>query len=144
MLHDLDTGGHYVHFNKIKSFRYDTIYIDELSNNDPKAIIDYINNLKYSKGIDFIKVRFRIPISGAHKTIIGNYYRNTPDTTIEFLDVMEEQKQKMEQQIKNSEYDFILNDKLSELEKFVMYVNYQEQSQFITVDQLKSILEEDI
>jgi DNA repair exonuclease SbcCD nuclease subunit len=144
LLHDLDSGMHYVNFNKIESFRYDTIYIDELTNNDPKAVIDYINDLKYRRGIDFIKVRFRIPVSGASKTIISNYYRNINDTTIEFLDVAEEEKRKMEEKVKNSEYDFILDDKLSDLEKFVMYVNHQEQSQFITVDQLKALLEEEL
>ncbi len=144
MVHDLDHGDHYVHFQKIESFRYDTIYIDELVNNDPKVVIDYINNLKENKGIDFIKVRFRIPISGANKTVISNYYRNSADTTIEFLDVQEEQKIRMEQQIKNSEYDFITNDKYSDLEKFVMYVNHEEKDQFITVEQLKALLEEEL
>lgn len=144
LLHDLDSGAHYVHFNKIESFRYDTIYIDELTNNDPKVIIDYINQLKYSKGIDFIKVRFRVPISGANKTVIGNYYRNINDTTIEFLDIADEQKKQIDQQVKNSEYDFIIDDKLSDIEKFVMYVNHQERSEFITVDQLKALLEEEV
>lgn len=144
LVHDLDSGFHYVHFQKIESFRYDTIFIDELVNNDPKIVIDYINDLKMSRGIDFIKVRFRIPVSGANKTVISNYYRNSDDTFIEFLDVQEEQKIKIEQQIKNSEYDFITNDKYSDLEKFVMYVNHEEKDQFITVDQLKALLEESI
>lgn len=142
LLHDLDTGAHYVDFNKIESFRYNTIYLDELVSNDPKLIIDYINDLKYSRGIDFIKVRFRVPVSGANKTVISNYYRNSSDTFIEFLDVAEEQKLKAKEEAKNTKYDFILNDKLSDFEKFVMYVNESEGSEFITVDQLKALLEE--
>lgn len=144
LVHDLDSGYHYVDFQKIESFRYDTIFIDQLINNDPKIIIDYINDLKQSRGIDFIKVRFRTPVSGANKTVISNYFRNVNDTIIEFLDVQEEQKIKMDNQIRNSEYDFITNDKYSDLEKFVMYVNHEEKDQFITVEQLKALLEEEI
>ena len=50
----------------------------------------------------------------------------------------------MDNQIRNSEYDFITNDKYSDLEKFVMYVNHEEKDQFITVEQLKALLEEEI
>ena len=144
LLHDLDSGYHYVHFNEIKSFKYITISIDEIKYNDPKKVIEYINNLKALQGIDFIKVRFNIPISGANKTIISNYYRNIQDTTIEFLDVSEEQKRKVEQEMRNSGYNFMLDDKLSDMEKFVMYVNAKEQCQFITVEQLETILKEEI
>lgn len=144
LLHDLDSGAHYVHFNKIESFRYDTILLDDLINNDAQSTIEYINNLKYNQGIDFIKVRFKTPISGANKTIINNYYRNNQQTTVEFLDSSEIEKQKMQESIKNSEYDFLLNDGLTEYEKFVAYVNYKEQSQFITVEQLRSLLEDNI
>ena len=144
LLHDLDSGYHYVHFNKIESFRYITISIDELKSNDPMKTIEYINNVKRTEGIDFIKVRFNVPISGANKTIISNYYRNIQDTNVEFLDASEEQKRKAEQEMKNSEYDFIVDDKLSDMEKFVMYVNMKEQCQFITVDQLESLLKEEI
>lgn len=145
VLHDLDTHYFVNQFMKIESFRYDTVYIDELVSTDPKAIIDYINNLKVTQNIDFIKIRFRVPVVGGSKAIISNYYRNSNNTFVEFLDVAEEQKKKMEGNSGIDErFAFILDDKLSDLEKFVMYVNECEQDQFITVDQLKELLEEDI
>lgn len=144
MLHDLNTGAHYTHFNKIESFRYDTITLDQLVNNDVKSTIDYINNLKYTRGIDFIKVKFKTPITGTNKTIINNYYRNNQQTFVEFMDAGELEAEKVREQVRNSEYDFLLDDKLSTMEKFVKYVNHKQQSQFITVDQLRELLEENI
>ena len=61
------------------------------------------------------------------------------------MSVMEEQKALSESKIESDEeYNFILDDKLSDFEKFVMYVNLQEGSEFITVDRLKEILSEEI
>ena len=59
---------------------------------------------------------------------------------------MEEQKALSESNsnIEDSEYNFILDDKLSDMEKFVMYVNLKEGGEFITVDRLKEILSEEI
>ena len=142
--HDLDTQIHYVQFEAIKSFRYDTIYLDELVSEDPKKIIDYINQLKNEKGIDFIKVRFRVPIPGYNKTIINNYYRNNSSTTIEFLDTKEIEEMKQKEQIKSTEYSYLTDNKLSDFEKFVRYVNDNEGSEFITVQKLEELLRENI
>ena len=61
------------------------------------------------------------------------------------MSVMEEQKAKSESNMNVDEtYNFILDDKLSDFEKFVMYVNLNEGSEFITVDRLKEILAEEI
>ena len=144
LLHDLNTQYHYMWFNEINSFRYDTIYVDELQSSDPKVIIDWINNVKVTQGIDFIKVKFRVPVSGADKTIITNHYRNSANTFVEFMDIKEEVQAKKEQEMQQTEFGFLADEKLSDLDKFVMYVNQMEKSQFITVDQLKSILEEEV
>ena len=58
LAHDLDTQVHYVDFRPIKSFRYDTIFLDQLVSEDPKIICDYINQRRINEGIDFIKVKF--------------------------------------------------------------------------------------
>lgn len=142
--HDLDTQIHYVQFEPIKSFRYDTIYLDELVSEDPKKITEYINQLKIEKGIDFIKVRFRVPIPGYNKTIINNYYRNNSSTTIEFLDTKEVEEMKQQEQIKSTEYSYLTDNKLSDFEKFVRYVNDKEGYEFITVQKLEELLREDI
>lgn len=143
--HDLNTHRHYVHFQKIISNTYITIDMNDIENNDPKVIIEYINNLKINQNIDYLKIRFKVPITGADKVIIDNYYRNNPYTFVEFLDLVEERK--LEQQkngIIEEEYDFILDNNLSDMEKFVKFVNIKEGNDFISVDKLKAILEEQL
>lgn len=144
--HDLDTGMHYTHFQKINGPIYRTIYLDELVSSDPKFIIDYINQLKVSQGIDFIKIRFRVPIAGPIKTVINNYYRNNKTTFVEYPDLEEQNRISAEQARRdsNDKYSYLYDDRLSELEKLVMYVNESEGEQIITVDSLRKLLEESI
>lgn len=143
--HDLDTQIHYVDFRPIESFRYDTIYLDQLVSEDPKKICDYINQLRVNQGIDFIKVKFRIPIPGYNKTIISNYYRNNPTTFVEFMDAAEIEKQKQEQAIMNdSQYNYLMDPNISDFERFVRYVNDKEGYEFITVQKLTELLGEKI
>ena len=141
--HDLDTQIHYVQFEKIESFRYDTIYLDQLVSEDPKKIIDYINNLKAERGIDFIKVRFRVPIPGYNKTIINNYYRNINNTFVEFMDINETEEMRKQEQIKqDSQYNYLIDKSISDFERFVRYINESEGYEFITVQKLSEILSE--
>lgn len=141
LAHDLDTQVHYVDFRPIKSFRYDTIFLDQLISEDPKAICDYINQRRINDGIDFIKVKFRVPIPGYNKTIINNYYRNNPTTFVEFMDIAEVEKQKQEQAImNNSQYSYLMDPGISDFERFVMYVNEKEGCEFITVQKLTELL----
>lgn len=143
--HDLDSQIHYVQFEKIESFRYDTIFLDELVSEDPKKIIDYINNLKTQNDIDFIKVKFRVPVLGYNKTIINNYYRNNGTTFVEFLDNEEIAKHKREEEIKqDSQYNYLMDKSISDFERFVRYVNESEGYEFITVDKLSKLLSEEI
>ena len=144
-MHDLDTRYHYTHFEKIESFRYDTIFLDDLISSDPKAIIDYINDLQKTKGIDFIKVKVRFPMNGSDKTIINNYYRNNPNTFVEFMDISEIEEKKKEEQIKqDEEYGYLLDNSMSDLDRFVLYINNSEGYEFITVDKLTELLNEKI
>ena len=141
--HDLDTQIHYVQFEKIESFRYDTIYLDQLVSEDPKKIIDYINNLKAERGIDFIKVRFRVPIPGYNKTIINNYYRNINNTFVEFMDINETEELRKQELIKqDSQYNYLIDKSISDFERFVRYINESEGYEFITVQKLSEILSE--
>lgn len=145
LCHDLDTQIHYVQFEKIESFRYDTIYLDTLVSEDPKIIIDYINKLKIEQGIDYIKVRFRVPIPGYNKTIINNYYRNTSSVTVEFMDIKEVEEKKKEEELKmSSQYNYLMDNSISDFERFVRYVNESEGYEFITVDKLVELLSENI
>ena len=144
LIHDLDTQIHYVQFESIKSFRYDTIYLDELVSEDPKKIIDYINNLKNERGIDYIKVRFRVPIPGYNKTIINNYYRNNSTSFVEFMDAKEVEEQKKTEQIQSTKYNYLIDNSISDFDRFVRYVNESEGYEFITVDKLNELLSDKI
>ena len=119
--HDLDTHQHYVHFEKIYSDSYITIDLKDIVSNDP--------------------------VDGADKVLINNNYRENKNIYVEFMNLMEEQKMKAEGAVSSngeldSDYAFILDDKLSDMEKFVRYANLQEGYEFITVDKLKQILSE--
>ena len=143
-LYNKVTHEHYIQFMPIRCRTYITIDINQIIG-DPKQTIDYIDRLKKEQGMDYLKVKFNIPISGADKVIINNYYRNNAHTFVDFLNVMEERK--YQQQREGSipvEYDFLLDDRISELEKFVKYVNIKEGSDFISVDKLKEVLSETI
>lgn len=143
--HDLDTQIHYVQFEKVESFRYDTIYLDQLVSEDPKKIIDYINRLRIEQGIDFIKVRFRVPIPGYNETIIRNYYRNNSNTTVEFMDIKEIEKSKKDEEInQDSKYSYLIDKSISDFDRFVRYVNESEGYEFITVQKLSELLSEEI
>ena len=143
---DLDNQRYYTNFEEITSFRYDTIELEDIISTDPKKVIEYIDNLKHTRGIDYIKIKFKYVIDGSSKTIITNFYRNRNDVKLEFIDVQEEAARKLEeeQREQNEKYSFITNNKLSDYEKFVQYVNIQEGYDFINVDTLKQILLEEI
>ena len=144
-VHDLDTNRHYVHFEKIISHQYITISLKDIISKDPQQVIAYIDDLKRSRGIDYLKIKFEYPIDGSDKVILNNYYRNNHNIFVEFLDIIEEQKLKAESNgVLDSDFGFILDDKLTDMEKFVRYVNTQEGCEFITVDRLKEILSEGI
>ena len=145
LAHDLDTQVHYVDFRPIKSFRYDTIFLDQLVSEDPKKICDYINQRRVNDGIDYIKVKFRVPIPGYNKTIINNYYRNNPTTFVEFMDTVEVEQQKQKEAILNSgQYSYLMDSSISDFERFVMYVNDKEGCEFITIQKLTELLGENI
>ena len=73
-----------------------------------------------------------------------NYYRNNSSTTIEFLDTKEVEEMKQQEQIKSTEYSYLTDNKLSDFEKFVRYVNDNEGYEFITVQKLEELLRENI
>ena len=141
VVHDLDSGLYWTQFEKIESFRYITIYLDELVSNDPKIIIENINRMKQEQAIDYIKIRFRCKVDGGNKTIINNYYRNNPTTKIEFMDVEEaEEQRKIELEQKEEKYSYLTDSSISDLEKLVRYINETEGSEFITAQKLTELL----
>lgn len=144
---NLDTFHYYLDWIPIKSFIYRTIGIDEIINNDPQAMISYINRIKQEEGIDYIRIQFHTQMTKMTRMIINQNYQNDPYVKLEFPSTEEEilLKQKENQMNENIEkYGFILS-KMTDEEKFCMYVNMiQEDETYITVQELRSILEENI
>ena len=140
LAHDLDTQIHYVDFQPLESYRYDTIYVDELISEDPKNICDYINSRRIEAGIDYIKVRFRVNIPGQNRTIINNYYRNNPTTFVEFLNNEQIEQSKHTETLESEQYSYLIDKNISDLERFVRYVNEKEGAEFISVEKLNELL----
>ncbi len=142
-IHDLDSNMHYTHFQNIISDKYVTIHLSHVVDKNPKAIIEKINTTKRENGIDFLKVKFDFPIIGSDKVIIQNYYRTNPTVVVEFLSAMEEREYNDRKEgisVIDDQYSFILDNNISDEEKFVMYVNMKEGRNIISVDKLREIL----
>ena len=139
LLHDLDTRQYRVHFEEIKSFRYDTINLDHLLS-DPQRAISYVSKLKEA-GIDFVRLEFSIDKQDC-LNIIKYYFQKDP--TVKILETYKQEKEKEEMQkalnTKYSGYDYILDDNLSPEDKLTRYINQEIGYEYITVDELKQII----
>ena len=140
-LFDTVTHKYYVHLEEVTSFRYDTITLDSLVSYDPKSIISYINNLQATKGIDYLKVKFIENFDGL--PIVKQYYKNKMNVVIDSSNVaFQEIAQQNQQNFQEfEEYKYVLDKNLSPLDIFVRYINQQKQDTYISVDELRKILE---
>ena len=142
---DLDSRYYYLDRIEILSDTYETITLDQLVNNNPKDTIDYINNLKISKGIDYIRIKFTNDIPPSYKMALNTQYRDNDNVTLEYHSKDEELRKQAEEQIKedNEKYGFLLDPAISDMQKFVLWVNHLKNDEaFLTVEQLEQILSE--
>ena len=141
VLHNLNTRQYTVDMQEIKSFRYDTINLDEMARCDPKEIIRYLSNLK-DNGIDFIKVKFTQ--GGSSVEAVKNYYKLNNNITIDTTDVQFQETIKENQ--KNNEvyqeYSYIFDPNLNQYDILTRFINQQKGCDFITVDELMKIVNE--
>lgn len=139
LLHDLDNRRYHVHFEEIKSFRYDTINVDHLLI-DPQKAISYVDELKKS-GIDFIRLKFTIDKEDC-LNIIKQYFQK--DSTVKILETYKQEKEKIAMQealqVKYSGYDYILDDNLTPEDKLTRYINQEMGYKYITVEELKQVI----
>lgn len=139
LLHNLDTRMHYVNFEPIKSFRYDTITIDALQMADPALIVEHLNAMQ-SNGVDNIRVEFSNILPETIK-VVKDYYKNRPSIIIRGGDintpVVNTTNDIME---KYKGMEFLLDPNIDEYTKFVQYINFNKGSEYITVKQLKDTL----
>lgn len=144
LYHNLDTGHYYLHFNTVESFRYDTIEISALTNalySDPQQVVNYVDILKAS-GIDHIRLICSDMPKEALDTLKA-YYKQDSCVSIRNNDAQENKPEINTSQDIMQKYagmDFLMDPKLSDMEKFVQYINYNKGTEFITVDTLKAVL----
>ena len=146
MCYNLNTRQYYLDYEEIISDTYKTISIQELINNDPIKTIDYIRNLKESQGINYIRVKFESAIPGSARIVISNQFRNDESVNLEFFSPEREIAKQAEEKIKedNEKFAFLLDPKLTDEQKFVLWVNHLKQDeQFLTVEELEELLKSD-
>ena len=143
-LYNQRTRWHYTELVPIISHTYVTININDLINDDPKKIIEFIKHHKEANNIDFIRVQFNS--ANENMNIVRSYFRNNSTVFLQELDKKSRQLEQIDQSVlnQNSQYSYILDNELDDYTKFVMYMNQCEGSKFITVDELVSLLEDKI
>ena len=143
-LYDSKNRYHYTKLIEIKSHSYITININDIINNDPKDIIEYIKHYKKSNNIDHIRVQFNN--SNENMSIVRSYFRTNPNVVLQELDKKAKTLQQIDQSIleHNTQYSYIIDNNLDDYTKFVMYVNQNEGDDFITVEELIKLLEDKI
>lgn len=137
---------YYLDYEPIISDTYKTIDIDSLINNNPLDTIKYINDLKLREGINYIRIKFNNPISNSDKMALSTEYRNNKNVTLEFFSQERELQRKAEEKIKQDteRVAFLLDNKYTDEQKFVMWVNYLKQDEaYLTVEELTQILSSD-
>lgn len=140
LIHDLDTQKYHMHFEEIKSFRYDTVYLDDIIKYDAKTIVDKINEIK-SNGIDYLRVVFTIPHDNVN--IIKDYFRNRSDIVIKDdrkMKIMTNQSKELEEKIEK--YSYILDHNLSPEEILTKFINQNMGYTYITTEELINILKD--
>lgn len=143
VVYNMDTAQYYIHKEPITSYRYDTISIDDLMANDPNTIIQYIDNLKQSQGIDFIRIKCISNASIEDKiNILKSYYAQDKTVKIQTIKDSNLDKTKLDEKEQDlyNQYSYFFNKSMSPYEIFVQYVNQSQSDIVITVDQLMSIL----
>ena len=142
VLHNLDTHQYYVHFEEIVSFRYDTINLDSMVNEDPKKVIEYIKSLQ-AQGIDNIRVEFTLG-DNDWLNIIKQYYKNNSTVKIkaDTVEVREQAKQSTEFEEKYNQYSYIFDPQLTPYQILSRYINENKGFVYITADELIEILKD--
>lgn len=142
VLYNLDSREHYVHLEEIKSFRYDTINLDELISSNPDDIIRYINQLQ-SEGIDNIRIEFTKEIPTDNLNILRNYYRTNGHIKFKIGDkkknLLKDSLSKSDSDIYD-EFSFIFDNSLDAYDKTAKFIMKNEPDFFITGEEIKRIV----
>lgn len=144
VIHNLETHEHYTHLEPINSFIYKTVDLSDLLNSDPSNIINEVNNLQ-SQGVDYVRLNLTI-VNEVQKTnleILKKYYRNSANVKLK-INKNKNDKESMDESVLGCDmkYDYILDKSLSEHEILTRYINDNKGYNYITVEELKQIINE--
>ena len=145
-LYDMDTRYYYTHMIPIESFRYITVNIDHIIDSDPKVIIDYINNLKETQNIHYLRLEIKSDANADTMNIIKEYFHT--NNTVKF----KQEKAVKPNGVQNNDgtissyddYSYLFDPSLNEYDRLAKYINDREGSIIVNADTIKSILEEQI
>lgn len=150
VLHNLDTHRYYIHFESIISKKYNTIELtNEMLQQDPRYIINSIEDM-HSNGVDFIRLKLIIDNNNdkinSSLEIIKNYFSNKKYVKIDIKSskLMKYQESTTQFLKNNGQYNYILDSTLNEYEILSRYINQQMNCQYITANEIKEILLNDI
>ena len=138
----MDKRNYYVHLQEIVSFRYKTIDIDTILQNDPKDIINYINELKEKENIDFLRVDIKNDIDKLE--VIRSYYRGNSNITF-LIDIKKsiERQKALENEKLIEKYDFILDNTSTPYDKLAQFINSELNCIYISGKDIIDLLKEE-
>lgn len=148
---DKSTYRYMYQFQPIQSYKYVTIDVSTLSTKDPNEIIQVLQNMQISEHIDWIRLNCN-GLLPYQIEILSKYIRENKNSNIKLLNAnagMSSNGEIIATQPTQDQIDaldkmkFLLDDKLDDMVKFVMFLNMNEGSSYITVDLLKKILSND-
>ena len=147
-IHNLETHEYYVHFQEIQGFRFVTVELDSMIDDDPRNVIKYIDDLK-SQGIYNLRVLFNTEpndVQASNLQIIKTHYRNTSDISIKTIDKKREHIKRVNQELndKYKQYEFINDKSLDEFEILSKYINIKKDEVYITADEIREFFEKEI
>ena len=142
VLYDLDNHYHYTHLQPIKSFRYDTVDIDDLMNSDPKTIIEYVNQL-HENGIDYIRLKCTSYAETDHTiNLLQNYFKSNGAIKfkIEKLKALNAQTLSEENQQLYDKYSYIFSKDMSPYDILARYINDNSKDIMVTAKQIEDLV----
>jgi len=139
LIHNTDSREHYVHFEPIESFRYDTINLDDIIDNDPKDVIFYIKNLQ-ANGIHNIRVQLT-KNNEDNINILKSHFRGNSSIKIDANFKNEQVIENMKSlDAKYKENQYVYNKDLSEYDKLSRYINQNKGYVYITAQGLEEFI----
>lgn len=152
LITDLNTFAHHYEFMPIQSFSYKTISIEDMDTTNVEKMYSYINYL-LENGVDHLRVRcdgipeYQLRIlqetirNAKNANRVKLTYSNSGSHKQDMFMTEEAEETNLSDTMKKMK--FILDSNIDSFTKFVLFLNLNEGSEYMTVDRLKAILASD-